>query len=137
MEERSRWLSGLSGFLAIGLSVLPNLACPACWPAYAAVLSSLGLGFLMDTAYLFPLTVAFLGTALLGLAFRSQRRRGLGPFALGLFSSIALVVGKFILNSAPVLYAGIILLGAASFWNLWPVKAAAACSACVPEAAKD
>src|SRR5260370_27513328 len=50
---------GLLAFPGIGVSLLPKLMCPACWPAYAAVLSSVGLGFLISTTYLLPLTALF------------------------------------------------------------------------------
>ena len=33
----------------VGVSMLPKVICPVCSPAYAAVLSSLGLGFLVTT----------------------------------------------------------------------------------------
>ena len=36
------------------VSLLPKVICPMCSPAYAAVLSSVGLGFLVSTAYLLP-----------------------------------------------------------------------------------
>jgi hypothetical protein len=42
-------------------STLPVLGCPLCWPAYAALLSSLGLGFLVYERYLLPLTISLLG----------------------------------------------------------------------------
>jgi hypothetical protein len=35
--------------------------CPACWPAYAGILGSLGLGFLLDSTSLLPVTVALFG----------------------------------------------------------------------------
>ena len=37
---------------AIGAALLPKLTCPACWPAYAAVLSALGVSFVDYTPYL-------------------------------------------------------------------------------------
>jgi mercuric ion transport protein len=40
------WQSWLIVLPAIGVAMLPKLACPACWPAYAGLLSSVGLGFL-------------------------------------------------------------------------------------------
>jgi len=58
------WKSTWSLSPGIGVSLLPTLACPLCWPAYAGLLSSLGLGFLISTKYLFPLTVVFLAVAL-------------------------------------------------------------------------
>jgi hypothetical protein len=59
MTERT-WKQNLLAVPGIGLSLLPKVACPACWPAYAGLLSSLGLGFLVSTAYLLPMTAAFL-----------------------------------------------------------------------------
>jgi len=56
----------------VGVSLLPKVICPFCSPAYAAVVSSLGLGFLMDTTYLLPITVAFLALA---LGVRPSNRR--------------------------------------------------------------
>src|SRR5437660_161897 len=47
------------GLLAIPgavVAALPILACALCWPAYAALISSLGLGFLGSSTYLLPLT---------------------------------------------------------------------------------
>jgi hypothetical protein len=38
---RQAWLA-LPG---VGASLFPKLACPLCWPAYAGLLSSVGLGF--------------------------------------------------------------------------------------------
>ena len=35
-------------------ALLPSLTCPLCWPAYADVLSALGVGFVGTTAYLLP-----------------------------------------------------------------------------------
>jgi mercuric ion transport protein len=36
---------GLLALPGVGVSLLPKLTCPACWPAYAGLLSSVGLGF--------------------------------------------------------------------------------------------
>ena len=74
---------GLLALPGVGVSLLPKLMCPACWPTYAAVLSSVGMGFLISTAYLLPLTVLFLAIAVSSLGFRASSRHGLGPFAVG------------------------------------------------------
>ena len=39
----SRWQAAIASFPAIGTVLLPKLACPLCFPAYAAILSALGL----------------------------------------------------------------------------------------------
>lgn len=121
---------------AFGVALLPKIACPACWPAYVGVLSSVGVSFLIDARYLFALTVAFLVVALFFLGFRAERRRGYGPLALGLVASALLLIGKFYFESDPAMFSGVGLLMIASFWNSWPRKLVASpeCSACEPPA---
>jgi hypothetical protein len=126
------WTLGLATLPGIGAAILPKVACPACWPAYAGFASAVGLGFLLDTTYLLPLTVAFLALAAGALAFRASRRRGYGPFVVGLAGAAIVLVGKFSYESDPGMYAGLALLVAASIWNGWPRRQEAiACPACV------
>ena len=105
---------------SIGLSVLPKLACPACWPAYAGLLSSVGLGFLISVRYLLPLTVAFLVLALAAMLFRARDRRGYGPFLLAVLAGSGVLLGKFSWDSRAIVYGAIGLLVVASLWNTWP-----------------
>jgi hypothetical protein len=102
--------------------MLPKLACPACWPAYAGLLSSVGLGFLISTVYLLPLTAAFLLLAVAALAFRASKRRGYGPFAVGLVAGSAVLLGKFAWESNLTMYSALGLLVIASLWNAWPLR---------------
>ena len=130
--RKTRLARGLAVLPGIGLALLPKVACPACWPAYAGVLGAMGLGFLVKTAWLLPLTAVFMVVAVGSLAFRARRRRGYGPFAIGLLAAVVVLGGKFVLGSDPAMYGGIALLVGASLWNSWPRKAAAApCLACV------
>lgn len=130
-SENRGFRSGLAAVPAIGLAFLPKVACPACWPAYAGVLSSLGLGFLMDSTWLLPLTALFLALAVGALAFRARRRRGFGPFFVGLLAATVVLVGKFGRESDLAMYAGLGLLVAASLWNTWPRRATPACPSCI------
>ena len=114
------WKQGLLSLPGIGLSALPKLACPVCWPAYACLLSSLGLGFLISAAYLLPLTVVFLTLALAALAFRAKSRRGLGPFLIGLIAAMSVLLGKFVWESNVTIYGGVGMLVVASVWDAWP-----------------
>ncbi len=116
----------------IGVSLLPKLMCPACWPAYAGLVSTLGLSFLISAKYLLPLTVAFLALTALALGYRASRRHGYGPLWLGLIAAAVILTGKFYFDEAQATYAGVGLLVAASLWNSWPRRAAAAPSCCVP-----
>jgi hypothetical protein len=130
----SGWKALLATMPGIGFAFMPKLACPACWPAYAGLLSSLGLGFLLEARYLLPVTSAFLALAIGALAFRARTRRGYGPFGAGLAGSAVVLVGKFSFDSNVAMYGGIALLLAASVWNSWPVRNnAAGCPACVSD----
>lgn len=104
---------------AVGVAMLPNLACPACWPAYAGLLSSIGLGFLTQTTYLLPLTVGFLCVAVGSLGLGARQRRGYGPFLVGLVAAVIVIVGKFLFDSTSAMHGGIALLIGASIWNTW------------------
>src|SRR5437868_13627504 len=88
----------------IGVSLLPKLMCPACWPAYAGIVSALGLGFLISAKYLLSLTVAFLAISALALGFRASRRHGYGPFWLGVVAAAVILTGKFYFDAAQATY---------------------------------
>lgn len=126
----SRWRRSLAVLPAVGAALLPKVACPACWPAYAGVLGAVGLGFLMETAVLLPLTALFLGLAVGVLAFRARRRRGYHPFVVGTIAATIVLIGKFSFESDAAMYAGLGLLVVASLWNSWPQSRKGACPAC-------
>jgi len=114
------WKQGLLALPGVGVSLLPKLACPMCWPAYAGLLSSVGLGFLVSTVYLLSVTAGLLVIALGAMAFRASKRQGYGPFLLGLFGSAGVLLGKFVWNSNAAMYGAVGFLVVASFWKPWP-----------------
>jgi hypothetical protein len=87
------------------------------------------MGFVpLSDRYILPLTSAFLLLTVVALAFRASERRGFGPFLLGLAASIAVLHGKFVLESNPVMYFGLAILITASLWNSWPKKKIVCCT---------
>jgi mercuric ion transport protein len=123
---------GLLTVPGVVVSLLPSLTCPLCLPGYAALLSSLGFGFLASSTYLLPLTGALLALALLGLGLQ-VRSKGYGPLVLGLVSGAVILPGKFLLGSTAITYAGAAILAIASIWSLGPARSAApACPTCAP-----
>lgn len=116
----------------IAFALLPKLTCAACWPIYAGVMSSLGIGFFNYSDYLLPITGLALLVALSALGYRANTRRGYSPLLLGIVSSILILVGKFILEIPFIVYLGIASLIIANLWNAWPI-AKPRCSACVPD----
>lgn len=130
-NHASNWRMSGAMLPAVGAAFLPKLTCPACWPAYAGLLSSLGMGFFDYTPYLLPLTVVFLLIALTTLVYGAQQRYGYGPFLLGLLASITLLVGKFQFDSDLTMYTSLGFLVGASLWNAWPRRQPGApCPAC-------
>ena len=83
-------------------------------PAYAGLLGSMGLAFLLQTAYLLPITAVALVVVVTALGFRATRRRGYGPLLLGALAASLLLTSKFVLDFDLGTYGGIGLLIVAS-----------------------
>ncbi len=115
------WKRSLTVLPAVGVALLPSITCPACWPGYAAVLSSFGIGFLPSNRYLLPLTGVLLVFYVLSLEWDARKRHQYGPLTLGIVGSLVLVVGRFVFDWNAALYAGAALLVITSIWNAWPV----------------
>ena len=115
----------IAAFPAVAVALLPQLFCPACWPAYASILSSLGIGFINYSPFLLPLTIIFIGAALAGIFYKANSRRGYLPFILALVAATGILGSKFVFEETIYLYSSTILLLAASVWNVWPKKSAA------------
>ena len=126
-----RWRSAAASIPAIGTALLPNVACPSCWPAYTGLLGSIGLSFLTETRYLFALTLGAIVLSLGSLAFRARSRREFGPLIVGVIAGTFVLVSKFVLDVEPAMYFGIAGLIGASAWNSWP-RHAEACASCQP-----
>jgi mercuric ion transport protein len=125
---------GLLAMPGVGVALLPKLFCPLCWPLYAGIVSSVGLGFLVGTVYLLPITSAFLVLTLGVLGFRANQRRGYVPLLVGAVGSAAVVIGKFYLESNPIMFGGVGFLVVASVWNAWPRREkTAVCRSCTPD----
>lgn len=123
------WMSSVAVLPAL-VALLPNVACPACWPAYTALLSSLGVGFLPTGRYLLPVTLLGVAIPLGVLAPRSRRGLGLMPLVLGLVGATTLVVGRFALASMALVSVGAGMLAGASLWATWAERRkATACPA--------
>jgi mercuric ion transport protein len=135
--DKSRWQLLAVSFPAIGTALLPKLFCPLCLPAYTALLSALGLGFVDYTPYLLPLTAIFLAFALGALLIHAHRSGRKAPLLTGLGAAAVVVFGKFFVDVDWMTYAGVGLLFIAIVMTLRKkALPAAACPACVPSASK-
>lgn len=112
---RTRWQAAAASFPAVGVALLPKLTCPLCFPAYAAVLSAVGLEFVDYTPYLLPLTISFLVVAVVVLALQTRRTGNGYPLVMGIAASALVLIGKFQFESEWLTIGGIVLLVAAVF----------------------
>ena len=124
------WRSTLAVAPGLGAALVPTTLCPVCWPALAGVLSSLGIGFVMDGRWVLPATIPLLVLAVGALAFRAPTRRGYGPFGLGVVAAMIVAVSKFIIQNNTPMFLGLALLVAASVWNSWRTRARVECPRC-------
>lgn len=130
-----RWLATLGALPAAAIGSFPAAFCPACYPALAGLLSAMGLGALTTDAVLRPLTIVLLAVAVASLAHRAWRSKRYLPVAVGGLGALGMYAGLYWVASAPLKWAGIAALIAASIWNLIPAKGTskaggASCPAC-------
>jgi hypothetical protein len=83
----------------------------------------MGLTFLVGD-YLFVVTAGCLAVSVAALGFRADRRRGYGPFFVGLLAGALLLAGKFVVESDAAVSGAVALLVGASVWNAWPKRSA-------------
>src|SRR5215831_2003426 len=126
------WYTLRAAVPGLGAALLLGAACPACWLAYAGLLTMPGLAWLLGETSRMLITLAVLGVALASLAYRAPARRGYRPLGLGVIAASLILLEKFWLSSAWLLALGLALLVGASLWNAWPCQAAVlgACTAC-------
>jgi hypothetical protein len=130
---KTRWQAVIASLPAVGAASLPKLTCPLCFPAYAAVLSALGLEFVDYTPYLLQLTAAFLVVALGVLAVQTRRTGNVHPLLLGVAASAMVLIGKFQFESEWLTIGGIVLLIIAVFFGSRTKSiSVASCPACAP-----
>ena len=116
------WALNTALLPTIGVALIPKLTCPACWPAYAGLFSTMGIGFFNYTPWIMPLTLIFVLITLVALFWRARKRRGYRPLLLGITASAVLLIGKFVYENDMAMYAGLVFLIAASIWNTWPLS---------------
>ena len=110
--------SGTAGILAL----IPFIFCPICWPAYASLLATLGIGFFNYTPYLIPL----LFSAVVFVCFLIWRdyhyHKRIWPFLLALSGGALITVGKIVYPLNLLTYVGILFLLVSSVANMFYIK---------------
>ncbi len=118
-DTASRAVSATTSVITSGLALLPSLTCPPCLAAYAGLLSSAGLGFVLQGPALQPVVAAFLAVNLAALAWTARSHRSLIPLGIATIGSAGVLVGQLIGDVPAARYAGSGALLVAAAWNLW------------------
>ncbi len=112
------WLRAVIATPAAVLPLLPSFSCPLCLAAYAGVLSSLGLGFVLNESVLRPLIVLFLGIAVGSVAWSARRHRKRGPVVAAAAGALSIIAGRILWSLPLAVYGGVICVVLAAIWNL-------------------
>lgn len=122
MKKKFNDLS-LASIPAVFLSLFPVFTCSVCAAAFVGFLSSVGLGFTLNSAVMFPLLIVLLGISLWGFWANIKHVGSYQIFAQGAFGALFIVLGQFYLTYAPILYIGVAYLIWASYLNIKVRKA--------------
>jgi mercuric ion transport protein len=128
-ETIKQLLKQFGGVLGAGIAA----ACCLGVPAVLAAMGAVGLGFLINDAYLFPLFAAFVAMSLWFLFCAARRHGNLTPVWVGLAGGVVGVAGLWLLVTGlypmPLsVYAGLGVLVAGSIWDAWTGQRTAACA---------
>lgn len=127
-SSTARGRAGSVGFSALATVLVAAMPkCPLCW---VALMSTLGVGSVVDSAWLRPLALALLLVSVGALFVRARRLHAYGPFALGLAASTVIYLCKFEFSYDAGVYLGAAALLAASIWNALPKRPVAAQAKC-------
>lgn len=105
-----------SGAFGVATFLLPAGLCPACWPAYAAVLASLGAGFVLETTYQASIATGLFALAIASHSFQARRNGRCAALLLALAGASVALAGRFILGKPPVQYAGLFAFVLSAVW---------------------
>jgi mercuric ion transport protein len=103
--------------IGVGGSMFAALCCLG-FPALLAILSAVGLGFLIHDAVLIPMLIAFLALTLYGLYHGMRRHGQRQALGVGIVASLVLFASIWV-GSSIAAGIGIAALVVASLLNVW------------------
>jgi len=106
--------------------------CPICFLAYFGIFGVATASASVYRAWLPPITALWLALTIAMLAFQRRGKRRYGPAIMGVVAALLLLVGKFVLDSQAMTFAGIIALLGAAAWRarIQPPISTDGCSRC-------
>jgi hypothetical protein len=104
--------------VSTSIAALLGFACPACFPAVIAALSSVGFGFLASAKVIVPILFIFLFGGWFGLWLGYKLHKNITPLILSILAGVMIPVGRFVLGSQPLAYLASGLVIIAAVWNI-------------------
>lgn len=92
--NKSGWLGGVTSLLASAVA----LVCPACIPAFASLLASLGIGLAAKEQFIRPLLVGLLALAVASFAWSAKLHRHWWVVATGIVGGVLVYLGRYYLG---------------------------------------
>ena len=91
--------------------------CPICFLAYLGFFGVATSSAAVYRAWLPPITTLWLALTIAMLAFQQRGKRRYRPALIGFVAALLLLIGKFVVDSQLMTFAGIIALLAAAVWR--------------------
>jgi mercuric ion transport protein len=117
----AKWVQSLDKFGAVG-SVIATLCCLGFAPL-VALLSAIGVGFLVNDAVLLPLLIVFLVIGGIGLWSAARRHGQFQAVWLHGISAVVLVLSAFVMYQRLVVWLSLAGIIGASIWSFFIQKA--------------
>lgn len=92
--NKSGWLGGVTSLLASAVA----LVCPACIPAFASLLASLGIGLAAKEQFIRPMLVGLLVLAVASFAWSAKLHRHWWVVAAGFVGGVLVYMGRYYLK---------------------------------------
>ena len=118
--NKSGWIGGAASLLASAA----GLVCPACLPAAAGFLASLGIGVAASERFMRPVLIGLLALAVVAFAWSAKRHRRWWIVAAGTTGGVLVYLGRYYAGFGAlwvndgVLWTGAVLLIGTSLANL-------------------
>jgi hypothetical protein len=103
---------------AAALALLPK--CPLCWAAYLSVATGLGVAPASGHRLILGVLAGALIASLAAVAARARVTADRRPLLAAGVAATAVLLGRLVLDSMPLVYLGLAVLAGAAVWSAWP-----------------
>lgn len=124
------WLGGVTTLLASAVALI----CPACIPAFASLLASLGVGLAASEQFIRPLLIALLAAAVATFSWSAKLHRHWWIVATGIAGGALVYLGRYYVGFGALwmnqiaLWTGTGVLIGTSLINLWLKRSCPSCA---------